>query len=327
MRRVSGTSAGRSSAVAAMVVGLLMIGACAAPSIDRRTATAVDPSAAGADLAKVVASSNVDARRFLYPTTTGSRDDRQNWVDVFLPRGMHADDSVPLVILIHGGSWRAEIGADSFVTFSRRLAERGLAVYNLEYRRVGSGGGWPTTFQDVAAAVDFVPSVAKSIPQIDERNAIVVGHSAGGQLAMWAGTRHNLSGDEIGADPAFRPAGVVSLAGPLDMRRAVELGDSRIVKVLGGEPNQVPGRYTSVDPIQNIDPSVPTVAMAGANDRVVPPVLSRDYVTADNRAGGTSKFVLLPATDHSSIVNPAASAFPVVIETIARAARVGQRDN
>ncbi|MGC4935138.1 alpha/beta hydrolase family protein [Gordonia sp. DT30] len=306
-----------------VVSALLAAGCSSSPQQEGRPSQTVTPVGAGpaaGDLAKVIASSNVDARRYLYPTTTGTRDDTQNWADVFLPRGNHPDGSVPLVVLIHGGSWLSTVGADSFVTFSRRLAERGLAVYNVEYRRVGSGGGWPTTFQDVAAALDFVPAIQKAIPQIDTRNAVVVGHSAGGQLAMWAGTRHKLGTGEVGADPKFRPTSVVSLAGPLDMRKAVALGDDRVVRALGGQPSQVPDRYASVDPIQNIDPATPTIAMAGAEDRVVPPILSETYVAADHAAGGRAVFVLLPKTDHGLIVDPTSSAFPVVLETISRAA-------
>lgn len=288
-------------------------------------ATPVNAGAADGQLAKVNSSSDVEARRYLYPTTTGTRDDRQNWADLYLPPGDHKDGSVPLVILIHGGSWQAQVGADSFVTFSRRLAERGLAVYNVEYRRVGSGGGWPTTFKDVAAALDFVPQVRSSSPEINTTNAVVVGHSAGGQLAMWAGTRHYLEPREVGASPAFWPTSVVSLAGPLDMRTAVKLGDDRIVTALGGRPEQVPDRYTSVDPIQNIDPKAPIIAMVGTNDHVVPPILSQNYVKAVKREGGTGTVVLLDGADHVSIVTPSAPTFPLVVETISRAAHNASR--
>lgn len=231
-----------------------------------------------------------------------------------------------MVILIHGGSWQAKVGADSFVTFARRLAERGLAVCNVEYRRLGSGGGWPTTFQDVASALDHVPNVRAARRAIDTDNAVVVGHSAGGQLAMWAGTRHKLKDNEIGASPDFRPTNVVALAGPLDMRMAVRLGDDRIVKVLGGTPEQVPERYRSVDPIQNIDPLTPSVAMVGTEDRVVPAVLSESYAKAATAAGGNARVVLLGGANHVSIVDPAAPTFLPVLETISRAARAAHSE-
>ena len=305
--------------LAALTAAVLVAG-CSTDTEGSAVPAPIPASEAPESFAQVIASSNVDAERYVYPVAEGESDHDQNWVDLFMPKGDHPDGSVPLVVLIHGGSWQSQIGADTFVTFARRLAERGLAVYNLEYRRLGSGGGYPQTFADVAAALDFAPQIGKANPAIDMKNAVVVGHSAGGQLAMWAGTRHKLDDDEVGAKPKYRPTSVVSLAGPLDMRTAVKLGDDRIVRALGGTPEEVPERYTSVDPIQNIDPSMPTVAMVGAKDRVVPPVVSRNYVDAATKAGGTANFVLLPDTNHVTIVDPAAPAFTRVLETISRAA-------
>lgn len=272
-------------------------------------------------LAKVIASSNVDAQRYVYPAADGETDDDQNWIDLFLPKGDHADGTVPLVVLIHGGAWQSQIGADVFDTFSRRLAERGLAVANTEYRRVGSGGGYPETFADVASAIDFLPEIGRANPAIDMDDAVVVGHSAGGQLAMWAGTRHRLDDNEVGAKPKYRPTSVVSLAGPLDMRTAVAMGDQNIVHALGGEPDEVPERYEAVDPIQNIDPKTPIVAMAGGVDHVVPAVVSQNYVNAVKQAGGQGAFVLLPDANHVAIVDPARPEFTRVLETVSRAAQ------
>lgn len=298
-----------------------------APSAESTNSSAQPPASATPvankppHLLTVEASSDVNAERYLYPTTTGSRDDTQNWADLYLPPGEHDPESVPLIVLIHGGSWEASIGADTFANFSRQLSERGLAVYNLEYRRLDSGGGWPTTFSDVAAALDYVPQVAAANREINTDNAVVVGHSAGGQLAMWGGTRHRLGGDEVGANPKFRPTDVVSLAGPLDMRQAVRLGDTRIVRALGGTPAQVPDRYASVDPIENIDPAIPITAMAGTADTVVSPTLAQRYVDAVHRDGGTGQVILLNGVNHVQIVDPSAPTFPQVLDTISRASQ------
>lgn len=304
---------------------VLAIGGCstdsdssAAPS--DAAAVAADPGKAAADFAKVAASTNVDAKRYLYPTTTDNRDDDQNWADLFLPPGEHGPGEVPLVVLIHGGAWKSEIGADTFVTFARRLAERGLAVYNVEYRRVGAGGGWPTTFADVAAALDYIPNVKKAVPELNTDDVVVAGHSAGGQLSMWAGTRHKLKNDDVGSKPKFQPNRVISLAGPIDMRTAVRMGDNNIVQALSGTPDEVPERYAEVDPIQNIDPSIPVIAMNGDIDRTVPAILSRNYVRAAKAAGGKAELVLLPGINHVQIVTPSNPQFVVVLETISRAA-------
>lgn len=318
----------KKTVIALMSAALLFAGCSSGPdaTADGGAAQSTDPGRAAGDFAKVAASTNVDAKRYLYPTTTGSRDDDQNWADLFLPPGEHEADSVPLVILIHGGAWKSEIGADVFVTFARRLAERGLGVYNVEYRRVGAGGGWPTTFADVAAALDYIPSVRRSVPSLKTDNAVVAGHSAGGQLAMWAGTRHRLESDDVGSKPKFRPNHVIALAGPIDMRRAVAMGDKNIVEVLSGTPDEVPARYSEVDPIQNIDPSIPTIAMNGDKDKTVPAVLGQGYVTAAKKAGSDSAFVMIKGGTHVSIVDPRNDQFLAVLETISRTAHSAARD-
>ncbi|MEO9330223.1 alpha/beta fold hydrolase [Gordonia sp. B21] len=256
----------------------------------------------------------ITVHRLQYPTENA--DPKQNWAELYLPAGEQRVDSIPLVVLIHGGAWQSRLGADVFEPLARDLAERGMAVYNIEYRRVGSGGGWPTTFRDVANALDHVTVVDRRFPQLTTDDELVVGHSAGAQLAVWGGTRHKLDDDEVGSRPEFRPTRVVSLAGPLDMVYAATHGDDRIVKVLGGSPSQVPDRYTSVDPIQNIDPDTPVVAIHGTADRMVSPENSRRYVDAVLKQGGEAKAVLIPNGNHGSIVTATAPEYPKVLDII-----------
>lgn len=257
----------------------------------------------------------VTVQRFEYPTHDQGDPD-QNWADLYLPAGEQREDSIPLAVLIHGGSWESQLGADIFDPMARELASRGMAVYNIEYRRVGSGGGWPTAFRDVAAALDHVVEVDKRFPQISTDDELVVGHSAGAQLAAWGGTRHRLDDDEVGSRPAFRPTRVVSIAGPLDMEYAVASGDDRIVTALGGTPEEVPDRYALVDPIQNIDPGTPVVAMHGTEDTTVDPANSERYVDAVTRAGGKAKLVELEGENHTSIVSGESRTYPRVLEII-----------
>ncbi|MDH6197641.1 acetyl esterase/lipase [Mycobacterium frederiksbergense] len=252
--------------------------------------------------------------RFHYPTDDHTTD--QNWADLYLPAGPQAVDSIPLVVLIHGGGWQSTLSAGVFDGLARELAGRGMAVYNIEYRRVGSGGGWPTTFHDVARALDYVVEVDKKYPQLTTDDELVVGHSAGAQLAVWAGTRHNLRDDEVGSRPLFRPTRVVSLAGPLDMVYAANHGDKHIVSVLGGRPAEVPQRYTSVDPIQNIDPSVPVIALHGTLDTVVAPANSQRYVAAAKKLGGRAALELLAGENHTSIVSKRSPSFGRVLQVI-----------
>lgn len=261
----------------------------------------------------------VTVQRFEYPTRD-TADPEQNWADLYLPGGEHPEDSVPLAVLIHGGSWQDQIGADTFDSIARDLASRGMAVYNIEYRRLGSGGGWPTTFRDVADALDHVVEVDKQFPEITTDDEVVVGHSAGAQLAVWGGTRHLLDDDEVGSRPAFRPTRVVSIAGPLDMIYAATHGDDRIVNVIGGTPSQVADRYALVDPIQNIDPETPVVAVHGTDDQTVSPENSSRYVEAVEQANGRARLVLIDGENHVSIVSDDSPAYPQVLDTIVQSA-------
>lgn len=254
--------------------------------------------------------------RIAYPTR-GPGDAEQNWGDLYLPAGQHAEKSVPLVVLIHGGSWESQLGAEVMNAYARDLVDRGMAVYNIEYRRVGSGGGWPTTFHDVADALDHVIELNTQYPEFTIDDELVVGHSAGAQLAMWAGTRHDLNDDEVGNDPKFRPTRVVSLAGPLDMRYAATHGDDRIVTALGGTPQEIPERYASVDPIQNIDPGIPVIAVHGTADTMVSPENSKRYIEAVKQRGGIGNLVMADGDDHVSLVSDDSAHYQQILDIIA----------
>ncbi|MBU9766323.1 prolyl oligopeptidase family serine peptidase [Mycobacterium sp. TNTM28] len=284
-------------------------------------APACTPESRPAEIAvvpEVLALSSVSVTRFHYLSegSADRRDPDQNWADLYLPSGAHAFNALPLVVLIHGGGWNSTMGAGVFDGLARELAGHGMAVYNVEYRRVGSGGGWPTTFDDVAHAMDYVAQLSLRYPQLAVDDALVVGHSAGAQLAVWASTRHDLRGDEVGSRPRFRPTRVISLAGPLDMVYAANHGDKHIAAVLGGRPAEVPGRYASVDPIQNLDPRVPVIAVHGTLDTVVAPDNSKRYVAALRKRGGRAGLELLPGEGHGSMVSTRSPAFRRVLRLI-----------
>jgi len=274
-----------------------------------------DPTSGPTSSSTVQTLGEITVHRLAYDTSP-TADPAQNWGDLYLPAGEQAVDSTPLVVLIHGGSWKSQLDAQTMRAYALDLAERGMAVYNIEYRRVGSGGGWPTTFTDVANALDFVPEIDKQFPQITVDDELVVGHSAGAQLAMWAGTRNQLNANEVGHSPEFRPTRVVSLAGPLDMVYAAEHGNDRIVTVLGGTPKEVPDRYTSVDPVQNIDPTMPVVAVHGTADTLVPPILSERYIKEVDRRKGIGELVLLKGEDHVSIVSSDSPEYGNILDII-----------
>lgn len=154
-------------------------------------------------------------------------DDRQ-FGDLFLPRRPEAGERArpaPVVVMIHGGGWSASSRAASTAAMSANLAERGMAVWNIEYRGVGGRGGWPNTYEDVAAAVDHLPLIAdKSSVELDLGRVTATGVSAGGNLAAWVVSRSVLPGGAPGADPAFPVDRCVAMAGVYDMARAWAAG-------------------------------------------------------------------------------------------------------
>ena len=161
-------------------------------------------------------------------------------------------------MLIHGGFWRARYHLRLEDQLVADLAGRGWAAWNLEYRRLGwrSRGGWPATFEDVAAGIDLLGRLDESL---DLARVIAIGHSAGGHLALWAAARRGLPAAAPGSDPRIRLAGAVSQAGVVDLREAARLGLSRRAaeSLLGGSPIKLPARYDLASPIERLPLGVP----------------------------------------------------------------------
>ena len=161
-------------------------------------------------------------------------------------------------MIIHGGFWRAQYDLSLGRPLAADLAAHGFTCWNLEYRRVGDGGGWPATFADVAAGIDRLAGL-----DVDTSRVVAVGHSAGGQLAVWAAGRAKLPAGAPGAAPEVELAGVVSQAGVLDLATAARdgVGATAVPDLLGGSPAQVPERYALADPIQQVPLAAPVLCL------------------------------------------------------------------
>ncbi len=232
----------------------------------------------------------------------------------------------PVVILVHGGYWRASYGLDLMDGLGDDLARRGVASWNIEYRRLGDpGGGWPGTFCDVAAAAERLRVLAPA-HHLDLARIITIGHSAGGHLALWLAARRRgpagALGDGAGIDltgPDVLPlAGVISQAGVADLtagwRR--KLSSDVITELLGGTPDSVPERYAIADPARLLPLGVPQALVHGQNDDIVPIAISRDYAAAAASAGDPAHFRIIPGADHFDIINPATNAWAIIIEEL-----------
>ncbi|HJP77587.1 MAG TPA: alpha/beta hydrolase, partial [Pseudonocardiaceae bacterium] len=161
--------------------------------------------------------------------------------DLYLPPGT---GPFPVVVLIHGGYWTAPGDRTQLTGLAEDLCAKGYAVWNIDYRTVGTpGAGWPGSFQDVASALDAVADLDRAL---DWRNVITVGHSAGGQLAVWAASRPDLPKQAPGFAPRVRPIAAVSIAGILDLvaADADRSGPGGVLPdLLGGHAAEYPERY------------------------------------------------------------------------------------
>jgi acetyl esterase/lipase len=216
------------------------------------------------------------------------------------------------VVVLHGGFWRARYDLALGRPLAADLVGRGYAVWNLEYRRVGGGGGWPATFADVAAGIDLLAEL-----DVDLSRVVVLGHSAGGQLAAWAAARPLLPGEAPGANPAVVVSGVVSQAGVLDLAGAYAAGLSAgaVADLLGGSPADVPDAYAAADPMRHLPLPVPVVCVHARGDDVVPLSQSRAYVAAASAAGGRARLVETSG-DHFSVIDVNSSDWAAVVAAL-----------
>lgn len=230
------------------------------------------------------------AERFTYG------DDPDQHADLHVPTGR----SKGVVVVIHGGFWRAQYDASLGVPLAEDLARHGWTAWNLEYRRVGGGGGWPETFDDVAAGIDRLADV----PEVATGVVLTLGHSAGGHLAAWAASR--------GRHARWRPArvavtGVVSQAGVLDLGAAYDenLGAGAVEQLLGRPPGP---SSDEVDPVRQVPLEVPVVCVHGRSDTIVPLSQSRRYVAAAEATGARARLVEVEG-DHFTVIDPASAAW------------------
>jgi len=240
--------------------------------------------------------------------------------DFRLPATSYAGPPLPLVIVIHGGFWRAAYDRRHTGPLAADLAARGYPVAQLEYRRTGQpGGGWPGTFDDVEAGIAALPTLlaaAMDRPELNETPPILLGHSAGGQLALWCAR-------------SAGPLGVLALAPVSDLAEAyrLDLGAGAVTALLGGGPDEFPERYGIVDPARHVPVPVRTVIVHGALDVQVPIGMSRRFVAVSRAAGaGDIGFFELSDAEHFGLIDPESPAWPTVAAALRSVHRCRTQD-
>ncbi|MGZ8744489.1 MAG: alpha/beta hydrolase family protein [Nocardioides sp.] len=284
----------RRGVLAASAVSGLLVGCGELPNQSTpRTAPSPHPAAEG-------------SRRIHYGEDHGSQ-----FVDLRLP----ARRPRGTVVLLHGGYWYPEHGLELMYSMATALTGLGFATWNVEYRRTGAGGGFPNTLSDVATAVDRLSD--EDLPDGLADNVVLLGHSAGGHLAVWAASRDDRT---PGGTPKVRARGAISLAGVLDLMRAGGASRSAepVSAFMGGSPTEAPEDYALADPARLVPAGCPVWAVHAEADGTVPPEQSTSYVALAEAAGATVRRVVVPG-DHLAVIDPDAPCFPTIRDLVVEA--------
>jgi acetyl esterase/lipase len=230
---------------------------------------------------------------------------RQHRADLYVPRD--GDGPHPLVVLVHGGYWRAFYGKVVMKPLAADLVRRGYAAWNIEYRRIGrhQGGGYPMTFDDVSRGIDYVASLDD--PRLDLDDVTFIGHSAGGHLALWAASRNG--------ERQVVPNRVIAQAPITNLVKAGEAANA----LMGCEPRDDPERWAESDPMQLLPVGAPLLLVHGEDDATIPVARTRDYAEAARIAGDDVELIEPMPGGHRSHIDPRSNAWRATVEWLADA--------
>jgi acetyl esterase/lipase len=225
----------------------------------------------------------------------------------------------PVLVFVHGGCWLSQYDIAHAAALEQAIADSGIAVWSIEYRRVGNeGGGWPNTFTDVAAGADYLRTIAPKYG-LDLNRVVVGGHSAGGAFALWLAARKKISSEsELYTANPLVVKGVFGLAPApdLDALSASGVCGKVIDRLMGGTPVEHADRYAAASPMRLVPIGVPQSLVVGAKDASWSPI-GRAYFAKATAAGDTTVRLLeAPESGHFELIAPASSTWPIVIREL-----------
>ena len=234
-----------------------------------------------------------------------------------MPRG---HGPFPLLFVIHGGFWRNRYDLSHISHLCSSLTGTGIVTCNLEYRRIGdAGGGWPGTFQDLVQGTDRIVEMLSSEESVDAARTAVLGHSAGGHLALWLSSRGKVSKtSELSDTSPPKITRVISLAGVCDLRQAwrENLGNDAVTKLIGGSPHEHPERYQAANPIELLPSHSSQALVHGNADDVVPVSQSEKFAARARAMGEHPELIRLENTGHFELIDPESDAWSTVERSV-----------
>jgi acetyl esterase/lipase len=244
--------------------------------------------------------------------------------ELYLPDG---EGPFAVVVLIHGGCWRAEYGLDHVAPLADDLRQAGVAVWSLEYRRLGeAGGGWPGTFDDMVTGFDLIEGLVESHP-LDLDRVALAGHSAGGHLALWLAAREQLPrGHRWHSEAPSGLRGVVGLAAVSNLERYAEgegACNRSAAEILGEDDSDREDRLALISPHRLLPPAVPVHLVHGREDAIVPLEQSVIHAARIRAEDGRAQRHILDEAGHFDLIAPFAPAWSTVRETILSLLGVG----
>jgi acetyl esterase/lipase len=236
--------------------------------------------------------------------------------DLRLPPG---DGPHPVMVMLHGGFWRARYDLQHTGHLCAALTAHGVATWNVEYRRVGDvGGAYPNTLRDAGLAVDHLRKIAPKY-NLDLDRVVLVGHSAGGHLAVWSAGRHRIpEGDPLHILDPLPVRAVVALAGAVDLGLCwrMHLSNDAVVELMGGSPEEVPERYATASPGTLLPLGVKQVLIHGSRDPDVPYEISQFYAERAKSLGDDATLVTLKGAGHFEVIDPGSKEYAQVRDAI-----------